>query len=80
VLNIHRVRVRAAKDAPRNPFRVLERRHALAEIVVRGGGVSEEHLRVTPPQFERDFMTLPENASRHRYHLAIQRLGFFDAP
>ena len=33
VLNHIRERVRAAKDAPSGPFRVLERRHGLAEIV-----------------------------------------------
>ena len=34
--NPHYVWVRAAEDAPRGPFRVLERRHGLAEIVERG--------------------------------------------
>ena len=29
----------ASKHAPRDPFRRLERRHGLAEIVERGGGV-----------------------------------------
>ena len=29
-------RVRAAEDAPRDPFRLLERRHGLAQIVERG--------------------------------------------
>ena len=32
-------RVRATKHAPRGPFRLLERRHGLAEIVERGAGV-----------------------------------------
>ena len=32
-------RVRTAEHAPRGPFRLLERRHGLAEIVERGGGV-----------------------------------------
>ena len=31
-------RVRATEHAPRGPFRVLERRHGLAEIVERGAG------------------------------------------
>ena len=31
--------MRAAKHAPRDPFRILERRHGLAEIVERGTGV-----------------------------------------
>ena len=38
-LNISDKRVRAAKHAPRDPVRVLERRRGLAEIVERGGGV-----------------------------------------
>ena len=33
-------RVGATEHAPRNPFRILERRHGLAEIVERGAGVS----------------------------------------
>ena len=32
-------RMPAAKNAPRDLFRVLERRHGLADIVVRGAGV-----------------------------------------
>jgi len=32
--------VRASERAPSSPFRVLERRHRLAEIVERGGGVA----------------------------------------
>ena len=47
--NIHCGRVRAAKDASHDPFRVLERRHALAEIVEGGGGVLVERHRVNPP-------------------------------
>ena len=31
--------MRATQNAPRGPSRVLERRHGLAEIVERGGGV-----------------------------------------
>ena len=41
--------MRAAEHAPRDPSRVLERRHGLAEIVERGGGVLVERLRVKPP-------------------------------
>ena len=41
-LNPNYVRVRAAEDAPRGPFRVLERRHGLAEIVERGIVVAAE--------------------------------------
>ena len=47
-LNIHYGRVRAAKHAPRGAFRVLERRHGLADIGERGAGVQVERLRVTP--------------------------------
>ena len=36
VLNIHCVWVCAAEDAPRDPFRLLERRHRLADVVERG--------------------------------------------
>jgi len=32
--------MRAAEHAPRDPFRVLERRHCLAEIVERGADCS----------------------------------------
>ena len=38
-LQSHRGRMRAAEHAPRGPCRLLERRHGLAEIVERGGGV-----------------------------------------
>ena len=67
VLHYLCVRVRASEHAPRGPFRVLERRHGLAEIVERGGGVHVERRRVSPPHLERDFMSFSENASRHGY-------------
>ena len=38
-LDLRYERVRAAKDAPRNPCRVLERRHGFADITERGAGV-----------------------------------------
>ena len=38
-------RVRAAEHAPHDPFRVLERRHGLAEIVERGAVVLVERSR-----------------------------------
>ena len=38
-LNIFCERVRASEHSPRGPFRILERRHGLAEIVERGVGV-----------------------------------------
>ena len=42
-------RVRAAEHAPRGPFRVLERRHGLAEIVERGASVLVERPRALQP-------------------------------
>ena len=45
-LNVHCERVRAAEHAPRDPCRVLERRHGFAEIVERGARVPTfAHLR-----------------------------------
>ena len=72
-------RVRATEHAPRDPCRVLERRHGLAEIVERGVGVIVERLRVILLQREREIMTQPENASRHGNIFAQQFLGFFEA-
>ena len=71
--------VRASKHAPRNPTRVLERRHGLAEIVERGTVVLVERRRANPPRLERGVMTFTENASRHRHRFAQQRLGLFEA-
>jgi len=42
--------VRAAEHAPRNLFYVLERRHGLAEIVERGGGVLARFLSSDAPK------------------------------
>jgi hypothetical protein len=78
--NPHCVRMRATEHAPRGPFRVLESRHGLAEIIERGGGVLVERLPISPPHFERDFTTIPMNAARHGYRLAQHGLGFFEAP
>ena len=39
---IHGQRVRAAEHAPRGPFRVLQHRHSLAEIIEWGAGVEVE--------------------------------------
>ena len=38
------------EHAPRNAFRVLERRHGLAEIVERGARVLVERDRINPPK------------------------------
>ena len=59
-------RMCAAKNTTPGPCRLLESRHSLAEIVERGGGVLVERPRVSPPHREREFMTIPENASCHR--------------
>ena len=72
--------VRAAEDAPRCPFRPLERRHGLADIVERGAGVIVERRRVNRPQPKRGDITLPEDPLRHRNHFAQQCLGLFEAP
>ena len=79
VLNYLCDRVRATKNSPRDPFRVFERRHGLAEVVERGGVVSVERRRVNRPHREREMIALTENASRHGNRLAQQRLGFFEA-
>ena len=77
--NVSCERMRAAKHASRGPFRLLERRHALAEIGECGGGVRTERNRVIPPHHERVIMTLPENASHHGHDFAPHRPGFFEA-
>jgi hypothetical protein len=69
----------ATKHAARDPFRVLECRHGLAEIVERGVDVIVESFRVIPPHLESESMSFSENASRHGYRLAHQPLGFFEA-
>ena len=73
-------RVRATEHAPRDPFRVFERRHSLADIVDRTVGVTVERHRVNPPHLERVIMILSENTSCNRHRLAQHRLGFFEAP
>ena len=70
--NIHCGRVRASEQASRDPFRVLERRHGLAEIVGRGCVVEVERLRVNFPHLEREYMPVSENASRYGYCFAQQ--------
>ena len=72
-------RVRATENASRGPFNLFELRHGLAEIVERGPGVVVERLRVNPPHFEREFMTLTDTASRDGYRFAEHRPGFFKA-
>ena len=69
-------RVRAAEDAPRDPFRLLERRHSLAQIVERGIVVLVERLRITPTHQEREVMVISKDASRHWHCFEQQRLNF----
>ena len=45
-LNVHCDWVRSTEHAPRDPCRLLERRHGFVEIVERGGGVVVDILRV----------------------------------
>ena len=45
-------RMRAAENAPRGPFGVLERRHCLADIVERGAGVLVKFAGI--PDFKLD--------------------------
>ena len=75
-----RERGRASEHAPRDPFRLLERRYGHAEIIKRGAVGPVESQRVSPPHREREMMTLSEKASRHGNHFAEQCLGFFKAP
>ncbi len=70
--------VRATENAPRGPFRVLERRHGVAEIVERGAGVFVKRASVIRPHPERDLRIVAENTSRHWPHLAQQWFGFFE--
>ena len=78
-LNPRNERMRATEYAPRGPFQVLERRHCLAEVVERGSGVPVERHRVVPSHSKREFMTLPENASRRGHRFFQQRLAFYEA-
>ena len=66
------------EHAPRDPFRVLERCHGLAEIVECGAVVSVERLRAFLLQQERKIMAFSENALRRGYHFTQQRPRFFE--
>ena len=57
----------------------LERLHTFAEIVERGAIVPVERLCITPPHPERVIVPLSQNASRHGYIFAHERLGLFEA-
>ena len=71
-LHVHCERVCAAEHASRDPFRVLEGRHGLAEIAARGVVVFVERIRVVPSHREREAIILAENASRHGHRFAQQ--------
>ena len=78
ILNRRRERVLATKHAPRGPFRLLERRHGLAEIVERGAVVSVERLRAFLLHHERKIIVFSENALRRGYRSTKQRPRFFE--
>ena len=65
ILNHRRDRVRAAEHTSRDPCRVLERRHCLAEIVERGSIVVVERSRVIQSHLERESIINTKNAPRH---------------
>ena len=78
-LNVHCGRMRATKHAPRDPSRVLARRHCLAAIFERGTRVDVERLRVIPPHSDCVLIIISKNASRHGYHFEQKWFGFFEA-
>ena len=78
-LNRPRERMTATEHAPRDPFYLLKRLHALAKIVECGAGVLVERPRVNFPHRERVIMRISKDASRHGHRSAQQRLGFFKA-
>ena len=63
----------------RDSCRVLERRHGLAEIIERRTVGLAERPRVAPPHSEDYVIVLSEDALRHGYLSAHQRLDFFEA-
>ena len=71
--------MRTTKHPSRDPFRLLERGHGLAEMVERRAVVPAARLRVTPPHPERDIVTLSENTACYAHRFAQQCLGFFEA-
>ena len=68
----------ATEHAPNYTFKLLEHRHAFAEIVERGTVIRIERRRVIPPHFEREVILLSENAPRCGDRFAPQCLGFFE--
>ena len=78
-LNLLCGRVCTTEHASGGPFRILERRHGLVEIVERGARGGERRCVIIPHP-ERESITLAENAARHGYPFAHNRSGFFEAP
>ena len=72
-------RMRTAKHAPSDPFRFLERRQGLAEIVQSCAVGFVERFGVTTPHPERGVITFSENASRHGHRFEKQGPGFSEA-
>ena len=66
------------EHASGGPFRILERRHGLVEIVERGARGGERRCVIIPHP-ERESITLAENAPRDGHRFAQQCLGFFVA-
>ena len=77
-LNLHCERMRAAEDAPYDPFRILKRCYGLAEIVKRGATGVDERRHVIRPHLERERIIVSENASRHGSCFAQQWPSFFE--
>ena len=77
-LYLHYDWIRATEHAPRNPLRLLKRRHGLTKLIERGAVDLAERRRVIRPHSERESMIISENSSRHRYCSAEQCLGFFE--
>ena len=79
VFNIHCGRMCFSEHAPRDPSRVLERRHGLADIVERGTGVTADRPRVSFPHAKRDYIMISENASRHGQQFVQKLFNFSEA-
>jgi hypothetical protein len=65
-------RVRSSEHVPRGPFRFLDHRHGLAQIVERGTVVKVEQSRANQPHPERDIIRLAKNAQRYGHHFTKQ--------
>ena len=72
--------MRATHHAPRDPCRVLERRHGLAEIVERGVVVFVERLRVTRTNREREIIDGAVKAVKRENVVPVPSAGVGSAP